>query len=142
MKQSFAENYNLLLRNNYIHYSRRDGDQYNGPILSFLEGSMTEGEYQRKLKTKIESRIPGVIVLKNDPTYLQGFPDLLLLRNEKWAALEVKKDEKAHRQPNQDIYIQKCKDMGAAYSSFVYPQNEKEVLDELERAFKSSGNAR
>lgn len=96
---------------------------------------MTEGEYQRNLKDKIESRIPGVIILKNDPTYLQGFPDLLLLKGNKWATLEVKKDEKAKHQPNQDTYIQMCKDMGAAYSSFIFPQNEKEILDELERAF-------
>ena len=109
-----------------------------GPsFLYFLEGRMTEGEYQRNLRVKIETRIPGVIVLKNDPTYLQGFPDLLLLKGDKWATLEVKKDEKAKHRPNQDTYIQKCKDMGAAYSSFIFPQNEKEILDELERAFES-----
>lgn len=98
---------------------------------------MTEGAYQRDLKDRIEERIPGVIILKNDPTYLQGFPDLLLLKGSKWAALEVKKDEKAHHQPNQDYYIDECKKMGAAYASFIFPENEKEILDELERAFKS-----
>lgn len=98
---------------------------------------MTEGAYQRQLKEKIEARLPGIIILKSDPTYLQGFPDLLLLNGNKWATLEVKKDEKASHQPNQDHYIQKCKDMGAAYSSFIFPQNEKEILDELERALKS-----
>lgn len=98
---------------------------------------MTEAEYQRELKSKIKRKMPDVIVLKNDPSYLQGFPDLLLLKGNKWAALEVKKDEKAHHQANQDYYINKCKEMGAAYSSFVFPQNEKEVLNALERAFES-----
>lgn len=130
------ENYFSHLRNIYIHYSRRDGDQYNGPILSFLEGSMTEGEYQRTLKEKIQKRFPGVIILKNDPTYLQGFPDLLLLKGSKWAALEVKKDEKAHHQPNQDRYIEQIKQMGN-YASFIFPENEKEILNELERTFNS-----
>lgn len=98
---------------------------------------MTEAAYQKSLKTKLEDKFPGIIVLKNDPTYRQGFPDLLLLRNEKWAALEVKKDAKAHHQPNQDEYIDRCKKMGAAYASFIFPENEKEILNELERAFKS-----
>jgi hypothetical protein len=119
-----------------MYYSRRDGDQYNGPILSFLEGRMTEGDYQSVLIKKIKKRFPNVVVIKNDPTYIQGFPDLLLLRGNKWAALEVKKDRYAHHQPNQDYYINRCKDMGS-YSSFIFPENEKEVLDELERAFKS-----
>ena len=97
---------------------------------------MTEGTFQRALIIKIKKRIPDVIVLKNDPTYLQGFPDLLLLKNNKWAALEIKKDERAHHQPNQEYYIERCRKMGS-FASFIFPQNEEEILDELERALKS-----
>ena len=97
---------------------------------------MTEGTYQRALIIKIKKKFPDIIVLKNDPTYLQGFPDLLLLKENKWAALEVKKDERAHHQPNQEHYINYCRSMGS-FASFIFPQNEEEILDELERAFKS-----
>ena len=97
---------------------------------------MTEGTYQRTLIIKIKKKFPDIIVLKNDPTYLQGFPDLLLLKGNKWAALEIKKDAQAHHQPNQEHYINYCRSMGS-YASFVFPQNEEEILDELERAFKS-----
>lgn len=33
---------------------------------------------------------PGCIVMKTDPNYIQGIPDLLILWNDKWATLEVK----------------------------------------------------
>ena len=70
-----------------------------------------------------------------DPTTIgcQGFPDLIVLRKDKWAALEVKEDEDSSHQPNQDYYVNKIKEMGN-YSSFIFPQNEEEVINELERA--------
>ena len=79
--------------------------------------------------------MPDAFIMKIDPTTsgIQGFADLLILRNNKWAVLEVKKDEKAHHQPNQDYYVEKVKEMGN-FSAFIFPQNEKEVLDALERA--------
>lgn len=99
---------------------------------------MTEAQFQAKLKKKLKEKIPDAIIFKVDPTAsgIQGFPDLIVLKDNKWAALEVKDDEKASHQPNQDYYISKIKEMGN-YASFVYPQNEKEVISELERTFKS-----
>lgn len=98
---------------------------------------MTERQYQSKLKSKLEKRFPDAIIFKVDPTAsgIQGFPDIMILRNNKWAALEVKKDEKAKHQPNQDDYVERIKAMGN-YSSFIFPENEKEVLNELERALQ------
>lgn len=99
---------------------------------------MTEAQFQAKLKKKLKEKIPDAIIFKVDPTAsgIQGFPDLIVLKDNKWAALEVKDDEKASHQPNQDYYISKIKEMGN-YASFVYPQNEKEVISELEQTFKS-----
>lgn len=96
---------------------------------------MLERDYQKKLKDKLQARFPDAIIFKTDPAAMQkqGFPDLLILRKDKWAALEVKADEKANHQPNQEDYINQIKYMGN-YAAFIFPENEKEILNELERA--------
>lgn len=94
---------------------------------------MTEGEYQNKLREKIEERIPGALIMKTDPTFIQGIPDLLIVKNKKWAALEVKKSKKAPHRPNQDFYVNKMNNW--SYAAVIFPENEKEIIDELERAF-------
>lgn len=93
---------------------------------------MREGKFQSELIKKLKCIFPGAIVLKNDSSYLQGVPDLLVLYKDRWAALEVKGSANASHRPNQDYYIQKMGEM--SYSAFVYPENEGEVLDELQRA--------
>ena len=50
---------------------------------------------------ELKRRLPGAIVLKNDASYIQGIPDLIVLYNDKWASLEIKKNKKAACQPNQ-----------------------------------------
>lgn len=101
---------------------------------------MKESKFQADLIRELKSDFPGCIVLKNDANYLQGFPDLLLLYGNHWAALECKRQESAHHQPNQDYYIQKCADM--SFARFIHPGNKKEVLDELHQTFGDSGSAR
>ena len=94
---------------------------------------MKEQQFQSQLIKKLEMIFPGCIVVKNDPSYIQGMPDLLVLYKNKWAALECKKSEKSHKQPNQEYYVNSMNDM--SYASFVYPENEEEVLDELQQTF-------
>lgn len=96
---------------------------------------MLEAYYQSKLKKRIKERFPGAIVLKTDPSQLQGAPDLLILHKDKWAALEVKKSSKATKQPNQEYYVNKMNDM--SFSSFIFPENEEEVLNAMERTFET-----
>lgn len=91
-----------------------------------------ENVYQAELIKKIESLIPGCFVLKNDPNYIQGIPDLLILYGDKWAMLEVKRSEDDKHRPNQDYYIDKFGEW--SYSSFIFPENEEVVLNELQRA--------
>ena len=91
-----------------------------------------ENVYQAELIKKIESLIPGCFVLKNDPNYIQGIPDLLILYEDKWAMLEVKRSEDDKHRPNQDYYIDKFGEW--SYSSFIFPENEEAVLNELQRA--------
>ena len=94
-----------------------------------------ESEFQRNLIDEIEHRFPGCIVMKNDPDYIQGIPDLSIFYQNKWATLECKKSKNATKQPNQDYYVDKMDEM--SFSRFIYPENKEEVLDDLERTFKS-----
>lgn len=78
---------------------------------------------------------PGCIVLKNDPNYIQGIPDLTIFYGDKWATLEVKKDASSSHQVNQDYYVDMMNHM--SFSAFIYPENKEEVLYELQCAFGS-----
>lgn len=101
---------------------------------------MREGEYQTELKKKIQKLLPGAFVLKNDPSWLQGVPDLTILYKDRWATLEVKRSEYEEHRPNQDYYVEKMNSV--SFSSFIYPENEKETLDELQRALEPGGKTR
>lgn len=94
-----------------------------------------ERNFQSGLIKEIKRRFPECIVLKTDPNYIQGFPDLLILYGKHWAVLEVKRSENAHHQPNQDYYIKKLD--GMSFGRFIFPKNKEEVLSELERSFET-----
>lgn len=96
---------------------------------------MLENKFQAILIKEIKNRFPGCIVMKNDSSYIQGIPDLLVLHKNKWASLEVKKSANAKRQPNQEYYVDKMNDM--SFSRFIYPSNKEEVLNELFETFES-----
>jgi len=91
-----------------------------------------ESKFQSDLIKDIKDLFPDCIILKNDPNYLQGFPDLLILNGNRWAALETKRSSKEKHQPNQDYYVELTYSM--SYGSFVYPENKEQVLDELQQA--------
>ena len=92
-----------------------------------------ENKYQSGLINRIHNKFPGSIVLKNDAGYISGIPDLLVLYEDHWAALECKRETKAHKQPLQDFYISKMNRM--SFARFINPENEQEVLDEMEQTF-------
>lgn len=96
-----------------------------------------EKDFQSSLIKKIKSRMPEAIIMKNDSNYIQGLPDLLILNNNKWAALECKKAKKAKHQPNQEYYVNLLNEM--SYAAFIFPENESEVLDAVQRTLESSG---
>ena len=101
---------------------------------------MLESKFQKLLIDEIKTILPGSIILKNDPNYIQGMPDLTVFHGNKWATLEVKKSETASHQPNQDYYVDIMNKM--SFSAFVYPENKEEVLNDLERALRPAGEAR
>ena len=94
-----------------------------------------ERDFQAKLIKEIKQIFKGCIVIKNDSSYIQGIPDLLILYRDKWAALEVKKSATAHHQPNQEYYVELMDEM--SYASFIYPENKEEVLYELQQTLFS-----
>ena len=95
---------------------------------------MLENKFKTNLIKEIKERFPGCMVLHLDPNEKQGIPDLLVLYNDKWAALEGKKSANATHRPNQDYYVDLMNSM--SFAAFVYPENEKEILYELELALK------
>lgn len=96
---------------------------------------MKESVFQNQLISELKKRFEGCIVLKNDASYIQGIPDLLVLYNDIWFALECKKNDTAHKQPNQEYYVKKMNDM--SYATFINPNNKEEILNDLEQTFKS-----
>lgn len=94
---------------------------------------MNELRYQKKLMDRIYTLIPECHIFKNDPEQLQGVPDLLILFEDQWAMLEVKASSKAPVQPNQVYHVNTFHEM--SFASFINPETEEEVLDDLQRAF-------
>ena len=95
---------------------------------------MKESQFQHKLIEELKELFPGCVVMKNDSSYIQGIPDLLVLFKNKWSSLEVKKSANAKKQPNQDYYVGLMNKM--SFSRFIYPENKETVLNELQKFFK------
>lgn len=94
-----------------------------------------ERDFQACLIKDLKQMFPGCIVMKNDSSYIQGIPDLLILYKDKWASLEVKKAANANRQPNQEYYVKQMNEM--SFSRFIFPENKESVLNDLYQAFES-----
>lgn len=92
-----------------------------------------ESAFQAKLIRDLKTLFPGCVVLKNDPNYIQGFPDLLVLYNDRWAALECKRSASASKRPNQEYYVDKLQTM--SFAAFVCPENREDILHDLQQAF-------
>ena len=99
-----------------------------------------ENDFQAKLIKELEDQYPDAIVTKLDANHIQGIPDLLILYKDKWAVLECKKSKDEPFRPNQKYYIGLMNDW--SFASVIYPENKKEVLDELQSALRPCGSAR
>jgi hypothetical protein len=98
---------------------------------------MRENEYKQALIKRIIIRLGGpqfCRVVINDPNLpgQQGIPDLTVYYKDRWALLEVKASEKSKTRPNQEWWLEKWSQI--TFTSFIYPENEEEVLDALQRA--------
>lgn len=88
---------------------------------------MKESSFQHGLISRLRNL--GLTVIKTDPTYIQGFPDLLILSGSKWAMLECKRSARSPHQPNQDYYVEKFNQ--ESFARFIFPENVDEVLSDL-----------
>ena len=93
---------------------------------------MLERTFQSKVIKELKKMFEDSIVLKLDAGYIQGIPDILILKGNRWAALEIKRDDKYKCQPNQKYYIERMNKM--SFARIVTPENWKEVLNELQSA--------
>ena len=100
---------------------------------------MLENKFQSNLIKEIKDTFPGCIVMKNDSSYIQGIPDLLILHNDRWASLEVKKARTASKRPNQEYYVDRMNEM--SFARFIYPENKNEVLKSLHTHFTDDTEA-
>lgn len=91
-----------------------------------------ESVFQSKLKKEIERTLGECLVFKMEQR--QGLPDLLVLYKDRWAFLECKRSKTASKRPNQEYYVSKLDKM--SFARFIYPENKKEVLDELYQALR------
>ena len=94
---------------------------------------MLENRFKTRLISEIETMFPGCIITHMDPNEVQGFPDLLILYGNTWAALEGKRSETASVRPNQEYYVDRMDRM--SFAAFICPENKEEVLDALYRYF-------
>lgn len=101
---------------------------------------MTENQYQAKLIKKLKEMFPGCEILKNDSGLRQGILDLTIFFNQYWGMLEVKMSPDSEFQPNQEYYLEKFDNMH--FARVIYPEIEEEVLNALQKAFKTSRRAR
>lgn len=97
---------------------------------------MRESDFQTDLIKEIRQRFPGCIVVKNDPNYLQGWPDLTVYIGQYFFLLECKISAHAPHQPNQDYYVNATNANGG-FARFIYPENKEEVLNEIQQTFGS-----
>lgn len=95
---------------------------------------MLERDFQSELIKELKDTFKDAIVLKNDPNYIQGFPDLTVFCGTKYAILEVKKNSCAAHQPNQDYYISFFNDAGVL-AEFIYPENKDFIFGLLKEYF-------
>lgn len=94
---------------------------------------MSERAYQRELVKRIEREFPGCVVIENDPSRIQGIPDLLILIGDRWAMLEVKISRDAPTQPNQEWYV---RELGCrSFCAFIFPEIEEEIFAALQSTF-------
>lgn len=94
--------------------------------------STPEGRFKQKVKKKLVLMFPGCY-LHEMKCGDQGIPDTLILHKSKWALLEFKESETAKRRPNQKYYVDLFNSIG--FSSFIYPENESDVLKQLSLYF-------
>lgn len=104
-----------------------------------------ERDYKSQMLKRLEkrfSRYGPVRWQHNDPTAnnSQGIPDCTIFIGPFWMFLEVKRSEKSKKRPNQDWWIDHWSRV--TFCAVIFPENEEEVFNAMERSLEASGAAR
>ena len=110
------------------------------PILERRSIDILENRFKTKLVGELKRMFPGCVVIHTDPNEMQGIPDLIILYEDRWAALEGKRSANASHRPNQDYYVDLMNRM--SFAAFIFPENKEEVLYELSQALRPGGSTR
>ncbi len=106
-------------------------------------GKKLESPFQSRFIKRLEKEFPGCVILKNDANYRQGIPDLIILFETHWAVFEVKRSKPTKPsdfEPNQEWYLDTLDSM--SFAACVYPENEEEIVDALQRQFQTRRKTR
>lgn len=96
---------------------------------------MSEATFRTGFIKKLKKLSPEIFVEFADPKRVNGIPDLIIFYRDKHARIETKKSKTASKRLHQEYYIQLFNSYGV-YSTFLSPENEEEVLNELRRYFQ------
>lgn len=96
---------------------------------------MLESKFQAETIKMIRKMLPGCVIMKTNPNYLQGIPDTLVLFGPRWALIEFKRSENEPYQPNQEWYIDHLNEM--SYATMMCPENRTNVLPILNRYMRT-----
>jgi hypothetical protein len=94
-----------------------------------------ESDFNKRLLKRLGIIFPGCIVLKTNANDLPGFPDRIILFENRWASFESKRSPIAGLRMNQDYYIDLLN--GMSFARFVNPTTEELFIHELQAAFRS-----
>lgn len=95
-----------------------------------------ENEYQAYIMKKLRKTYGDDYVIKIPGYVLQGIADIEVTHGAKYARLEAKAYKDAAHRPNQEYRINEINKQGG-FARFIYPENEKEVLKELNDFFNN-----
>jgi hypothetical protein len=94
-----------------------------------------EGDFKTDTLKELKREFPGCLILKNDESYQQGIPDVVIFWGRHYAFLEFKRKEPTSAKdwrPNQEWFLEQINEMG--FASVIYPANKREVIDALHTA--------
>lgn len=93
-----------------------------------------ESQFKSEFLKRVRDEFPGCHIEINGTDFMQGIPDTTIYWGRHWAKLEFKRKRTAKKQPNQDYYVEMFDRM--SFARVVYPENQEEVLRELQQKFR------
>lgn len=96
---------------------------------------MTESQFRTNFINKIKKLSPDIFIEFADANRVNGIPDVIIFYKNKHARIETKRSKNASKRLHQEYYINKFNSYGV-YSTFLSPENEEEVINDLRRYFK------